>query len=63
MASSLLSEKGRVRLEGARIGETEWNGEDGTLSADYCKWHRLMDQYYVSSYFFTRRKEHSALKR
>lgn len=36
--------KGRVRLEGARIGETEWNGEDGTLSADYCKWHRLMDR-------------------
>ena len=44
MASSLLSEKGRVRLEGARIGEIEWNGEDGTLSADYCKWHRLMDR-------------------
>lgn len=66
MASSLLSEKG----EGQVRGRPNWRNWMERWRWDTQRWLLQMaqtygpgDQYYVSSYFFTRRKEHSALKR
>lgn len=61
MPSALMSEKrmGQVRGPNWKI---EWDGEDGTLSADYCKWHRLWAWRSILCFllFLHSEKEHSA---
>ncbi len=56
--SDVWKRKGQVRGPYWKI---EWNGEDGTLRAGYCKWHRLWTWQSILCFplFLHSEKEHS----